>query len=108
MNKQSLKNIDDDKELLRIKCGALAFMLLAFFFFTITSIYLLYDLFNEVIDLSLSGDRDKEGIMEYVRAKFFLLYSLFLVWILSIFISSVVHFRKRLRDREDKSPEKTQ
>ena len=65
MNKESLKNIDDDKELLkyraigkRIKCGALAFMLLACFFFTITSIYLLYDLFVVQAGLEVLGLND--------------------------------------------------
>lgn len=102
MNKESSKTIDDDKELLRIKCGTLALMLLAFLLFTIMSIFLLYDLFGEVIDLSLSGNIEKEEIMDYVKFKFFLLYFLFLAVILIILMNSVAYFRKKLCDREGK------
>lgn len=88
--------IEDSKELLKIKCGLLAIHLSFFFLFTIMSIFIFYDLFDEIIDMAIN--KDKEYIMGYVKTKLILLYSLFAVVNVIMLLNSISFFQERKRN----------
>lgn len=84
---------DEDKKLLKIKCGILAIHLLIFFLFTIMSIFIFYDLSNEIIDMAIN--KDKEYIMGYVKTKLLLVYSLFAAINVIFLLNSISFLRKK-------------